>query len=72
MYTPLSGFHGVLLGFLVGVKQIMLDQEITILFVLKLRAKWLPSLLVLVSIIVSILAMDSTSYLPFIIFGTYE
>jgi membrane associated rhomboid family serine protease len=72
LYTPLSGFHGVLSGFLVGVKQIMPDQEITILFVLKLRAKWLPSLLVLVSIIVSILATDSTSYLPFIIFGTYS
>uniref|UniRef100_A0A0D6R731 Peptidase S54 rhomboid domain-containing protein n=1 Tax=Araucaria cunninghamii TaxID=56994 RepID=A0A0D6R731_ARACU len=71
LYTPLSGFHGVLSGFLVGVKQIMPDQEMTAFLVLKLRAKWLPSLLVLVSIIVSVLGTESTSYLPFIIFGTY-
>eukprot|EP01018_Ginkgo_biloba_P031033 Gb_00318 [translate_table: standard] len=49
----------------------MPDQEIIALFVLKMRAKWLPSLLVLVSIIVSFLATESTSYLPFIVFGTY-
>lgn len=71
LYTPLYGFHGVLSGFLVGVKQIMPDQEMTLFYVLKLRAQWLPSLLVLVSIIVSILATESTTYLPFIIFGTY-
>jgi hypothetical protein len=38
-YAPLSGFHGVLAGFLVAVKQLMPEQEITVLFVLKLRAK---------------------------------
>ncbi|KAH9288500.1 hypothetical protein KI387_032617 [Taxus chinensis] len=70
-YTPLYGFHGVLSGFLVGVKQIMPDQEMTVLLVIKLRAQWLPSLLVLVSIIVSILTTESTTYLPFILFGTY-
>ena len=36
-YAPISGFHGVLAGFLVAVKQIMPDQEITAFF--KLRAK---------------------------------
>lgn len=27
-YTPLSGFHGVLAGFLVGIKQMVPDQEL--------------------------------------------
>jgi hypothetical protein len=36
-YAPISGFHGVLAGFLVAVKQIMPDQEIAAFF--KLRAK---------------------------------
>jgi len=30
-YTPLSGFHGVLSGFLVGIKQIMPDEELSLL-----------------------------------------
>eukprot|EP01018_Ginkgo_biloba_P020436 Gb_15798 [translate_table: standard] len=71
LYTPLSGFHGVLSGFLVGVKQIMPDQEITALGVFKMQAKWLPSLLVLVSVTVSFFTTESMLYLPFVIYGTY-
>lgn len=71
LYTPLSGFHGVLSGFLVGVKQIMPEQEITAFHVFKLQAKWLPSLMVMVSIVVSLLTTESMLYLPFVIFGTY-
>ncbi|XP_073281624.1 rhomboid-like protein 19, partial [Primulina huaijiensis] len=41
LYIPISGFQGVLSGFLVGIKQIMPDQELPWL---KLKAKWLPSL----------------------------
>jgi len=37
-YTPLSGFYGVLSGLLVGIKQILPDQELN-LFVLKISAK---------------------------------
>ncbi|CAN6471346.1 unnamed protein product [Victoria cruziana] len=69
LYHPVSGFQGILSGFLVGVKQIMPDQELP-LFLLKIKAKWLPSLLVLVSIVVSFFVEFST-YLPIIIFGTY-
>jgi hypothetical protein len=36
-YVSVSGFHGVVAGFLVAVKQIMPDQEVP--FLLKLRAK---------------------------------
>ncbi|KAG9445542.1 hypothetical protein H6P81_011670 [Aristolochia fimbriata] len=68
LYTPLSGFHGVLSGFLVGIKQIIPDQE---LGMLKIKAKWIPSLVVLVSVVVSFLAPDPVTYLPNVIFGTY-
>jgi len=38
LYTPLSGFYGVLSGLLVGIKQLLPDQELN-LFVLKIKAK---------------------------------
>ena len=37
-YTPLSGFYGVLSGLLVGIKQLLPDQELN-LFALKIKAK---------------------------------
>ncbi|KAL5990685.1 Rhomboid-like protein 19 [Asimina triloba] len=68
IYTPLCGFHGVLSGLLVGINQIIPDQE---LGVLKIKAKWVPSLIVLVAIGTSFLTEDSASYLPTLILGTY-
>ncbi|KAF4361878.1 hypothetical protein G4B88_009250 [Cannabis sativa] len=68
LYNPLSGFHGILSGFLVGIKQIIPDQEIPLL---KLKAKWLPSLSVLLSIVICFLASESSTALPTLIFGTY-
>lgn len=38
-YTQFSGFHGVVAGLLVAVKQIMPDHEVTIARVFKIRAK---------------------------------
>ncbi|KAA8539334.1 hypothetical protein F0562_026026 [Nyssa sinensis] len=68
LYMPLSGFHGVLSGFLVGIKQIIPDQELSLL---RIKAKWLPSLALLLSIAVSFLTAESARYLPTLIFGTY-
>ncbi|XP_023552913.1 rhomboid-like protein 19 [Cucurbita pepo subsp. pepo] len=68
LYLPVSGFYGILAGFLVGIKQIIPDQELPLL---KLRTKWLPSLAVLVSIAVSCWTTGAATYLPTIIFGTY-
>ncbi|KAL2249249.1 rhomboid-like protein 19 [Sesamum indicum] len=68
LYMPISGFQGVLSGFLVGIKQIIPDQELSLL---KIKAKWLPSLALLVSVAVSFFTTDSASYLPTLIFGTY-
>ncbi|KAJ0046309.1 hypothetical protein Pint_06069 [Pistacia integerrima] len=36
LYMPVSGFHGILAGFLVGIKQIIPDQELSLL---KIKAK---------------------------------
>ncbi|CAK9152246.1 unnamed protein product [Ilex paraguariensis] len=68
LYMPLSGFHGVLLGFLVGIKQILPDQELSLL---RIKAKWLPSLTLLLSIVVSFFTEESATYLPTLIFGIY-
>ncbi|CAM0873261.1 unnamed protein product [Alopecurus aequalis] len=70
LYTPLSGFYGVLSGFLVGIKQIIPDQELNI-FVLNIKAKWIPSLVAFISVSVSLYLKESMSYLPIILFGIY-
>ncbi|KAG2647229.1 rhomboid-like protein 19 [Panicum virgatum] len=70
LYTPLSGFYGVLSGLLVGIKQLLPDQELN-LFVLKIKAKWIPSLVALISIFVSFFVKDLMSYLPVLLFGIY-
>ncbi|XAR52378.1 hypothetical protein NMG60_11020419 [Bertholletia excelsa] len=68
LYMPMSGFQGVLSGFLVGVKQIIPDQELSLL---KIKVKWLPSIALLVSIMISFFTEESAAYLPTLIFGTY-
>lgn len=68
LYAPICGFHGVVAGFLVGIKQLMPDQE---LGPIRLRAKWLPSLFILLSTALCVLLNQTVAYLPFILFGTY-
>ncbi|KAH6784209.1 rhomboid protein-like protein [Perilla frutescens var. hirtella] len=68
LYKPISGFQGILAGLLVGIKQIIPDQELSLI---RIKAKWLPSLVILVSVVVSFFATETTSQLPTLIFGTY-
>ncbi|KAI7731987.1 hypothetical protein M8C21_017020, partial [Ambrosia artemisiifolia] len=68
LYMPLSGFSGVLLGLLVGVKQLIPDQEIS---PLKIKAKWLPSIVLLLAIFASFFTIEPAAYLPILMFGTY-
>ncbi|XP_054805024.1 rhomboid-like protein 19 isoform X2 [Prosopis cineraria] len=68
LYMPFSGFHGVISGFLVGVKQMMPDQELPLL---KIKVKWLPSIAILLSIALSFWILEAVSCLPTVIFGTY-
>lgn len=71
LYMPISGFHGVLSGFLVGIKQIVPDQELSLFGIARIKAKWLPSLMILLSVAASFFTPDSAAYLPMVIFGTY-
>ncbi|KAL4188925.1 hypothetical protein AMTRI_Chr08g204490 [Amborella trichopoda] len=71
LYMPLSGFHGVLSGFLVGVKQNMPDEEVVGFGRFSLRAEWLPSILVLMTIVLSFFTVEAMRFVPFVIFGTY-
>jgi membrane associated rhomboid family serine protease len=72
LYTKISGLHGVLAGFVVAVKQIYPEFDVlsSIPNVGKLRAKWLPVVLVLLAVVVGIL-VDPIQYVPYILFGTY-
>lgn len=71
LYTPLSGFQGVLSGFLVGIKQIIPDQELSLFFLLKIKAKWMPTIVALASVAISFFTTEAVSYLPTILFGIY-
>ncbi|KAF8062961.1 haloacid dehalogenase-like hydrolase domain-containing protein [Scenedesmus sp. PABB004] len=70
LYTQFTGFHGVLAGLLVAVKQIMPDHEVVLGGMLRLRARYFPSAYVLT---VTALALLSRAWaaLPFLWFGTY-
>ncbi|KAL1532193.1 Rhomboid-like protein 19 [Salvia divinorum] len=68
LYKPISGFQGILSGLLVGIKQIIPDQELSFL---KIKAKWLPSLVILVFVAVNFLVTETAAYLPTLICGTY-
>ncbi|XP_024397883.1 rhomboid-like protein 19 [Physcomitrium patens] len=68
LYAPISGFHGVVAGFLVAVKQIIPEQEIP---ALKLRVKWSPSVFVAFAILSSLFSPEPMQFVPFVVFGTY-
>eukprot|EP00270_Netrium_digitus_P017913 TRINITY_DN6712_c0_g1_i2.p1 TRINITY_DN6712_c0_g1~~TRINITY_DN6712_c0_g1_i2.p1 ORF type:complete len:346 (+),score=43.95 TRINITY_DN6712_c0_g1_i2:282-1319(+) len=72
LYAQVCGFHGAVSGLLVAIKQLMPEQEHQFLS-LALRAKWAPSVNVLIHLLVSMLF--ATPYLKFrlffVFFGTY-
>eukprot|EP00898_Chlorokybus_atmophyticus_P003385 jgi/Chlat1/4047/Chrsp26S04099 len=69
--TGVNGFAGVVAGFLVAIKQLMPEQELRAVAGLKLRAKHLPSIFVLLSVILCVVTEEEMA-LPFILFGTYS
>lgn len=71
LYTEFAGFHGIVGGLLVAVKQIMPDHELKLFGVLGFKTKWLPSFFVILSCM-ACLGLKQWTYLPFIIFGTYN
>lgn len=73
IYTPIAGLQGVLAGFCVAVKQIFPDYDVvaTALRVGKLRAKWLPAMVIKLAIVMAIFLDDPIVYVPFLVFGIY-
>ncbi|KAK9829700.1 hypothetical protein WJX72_007428 [[Myrmecia] bisecta] len=71
LYKEIAGFHGVLAGCLVAIKQIMPDSEVTLLVVLKFRAKHLPALFLLSAAGASVMLKQVINTVPFVVFGTY-
>nr|XP_029124162.1 rhomboid-like protein 19 [Elaeis guineensis] len=71
LYVPLSGFHGVLAGFLVAMKQIAPDQDIEVFGCFHLRSEWLPSFFIFMSIFISIITLEPMQHLSFVLYGTY-
>ena len=63
-YTPVSGFYGVLSGLLVGIKQILPDQELN-LFVLKISAKVFDHFCNEICLIVQSILIISQGFLTF-------
>ncbi|KAE9592471.1 hypothetical protein Lalb_Chr19g0129631 [Lupinus albus] len=79
-YMPLSGFHGVISAFLVGIKQIIPDQELPLLKIktkdpefvgISISLQWLPSIAILLCIAISFWTLEAAAYLPTVISGTY-
>lgn len=71
LYSEFSGFHGVVAGLLVAVKQVLPDHEFKLFGVISLSSKWLPTLFVLIGSGVA-LAVKAWNYVPFLLFGFYS
>lgn len=72
LYSEISGFHGVIAGILVAVKQLTPDTEVTVLQVVKLRAKHLAALYVLVASVTGLFLHCAISTVPFVVCGAYS
>jgi membrane associated rhomboid family serine protease len=70
LYVKLAGFHGVIGGILVAVKQVMPHHEYKLLGFLAIKAHALPSLFLLFSIPACIATGNSYDVL-FLVYGTY-
>eukprot|EP00741_Cyanophora_paradoxa_P011259 tig00020554_g10877.t2 len=66
---PTSGFYGALSAFTVAVKQLVPNHEISFLFAFKFKAKAVPVLWILVSVLFWMLGAGGAD-LPWIVFGT--
>ncbi|KAK9865483.1 hypothetical protein WJX84_008068 [Apatococcus fuscideae] len=71
LYTEVCGFHGMLAGCLVALKQIQPDSGVTLFVYIKFRAKHLPLLFCCVATLASLILGGALSTIPFVLFGTY-
>eukprot|EP00878_Enallax_costatus_P029224 GHUV01031669.1.p1 GENE.GHUV01031669.1~~GHUV01031669.1.p1 ORF type:complete len:308 (+),score=60.09 GHUV01031669.1:444-1367(+) len=71
LYSEFDGFHGILAGLLVAVKQIMPEHEVILAGLVKLKARYFPSVYVLLSTVI-IAGLQSWHDLAFLYLGTYS
>ncbi|KAK9844321.1 hypothetical protein WJX74_000773 [Apatococcus lobatus] len=72
LYTEVCGFHGMLAGCLVALKQIQPDSGVTLFVYIKFRAKHLPLLFCGAASVASLILGEALSTIPFVLFGTYS
>ncbi|EGC37228.1 hypothetical protein DICPUDRAFT_97329 [Dictyostelium purpureum] len=66
--TNVCGFSGVIIGFSVAAKQLIPEQELALLF-LKVRAKWLPSIFILIRLVLFLFVGFSDKSFTLVLFG---
>lgn len=71
LYLKLSGFHGVVGGLLVGIKQALPDREARIFSIIRIPGKYLPSLYVLAGLLVGSFLGELFEIGLFAAMGTY-
>lgn len=71
LYQEVSGFQAICAGCLVAVKQIMPDNEVTLLGFIRFRAKLLPALFIALAIPTSIYFGAALDIIPSVVSGTY-
>ncbi|PNH02462.1 Transmembrane protein 115 [Tetrabaena socialis] len=71
LYTKFTGFHGILAGIVVAVKQVMPEHEAKLFGFLKLTFKFLPIGYVLGAVGLAV-GLEQWTYIPFIVLGTYN
>ncbi|KAL3138155.1 hypothetical protein ABBQ38_005383 [Trebouxia sp. C0009 RCD-2024] len=71
LYTEICGFQGVFAGLLVGLKQTMPENDVTVMAYVKFRAKHLPAIFNLLTLTGALLLGSFIKTVPFVVFGTY-
>lgn len=70
LYLQFSGFHGILAGLLVALKQVMPEHEIKLLGFLGFKVKFIPAVYVVVGTI-ACLTLKQVKEAPFLLLGGY-
>lgn len=72
LFRPMGGFEAGVAALLVSVKQLIPDNEVSLLGgALKFRAKHLPALFAVTMVVGSLILGDAIRVIPFTLFGTY-
>ncbi|KAL0029805.1 hypothetical protein WJX77_000962 [Trebouxia sp. C0004] len=71
LYTEICGFQGVFAGLLVGLKQIMPENDVTLVGYVKFRAKHLPAIFIALTVTGALVLGTVLKTVPFVLFGTY-